>query len=700
MQGKFTLYISFVFLISGCSAENDTDLESDIVQSHAALSTTCTIVLGGGGKSQTITKSFTSQSDSYYVNTSSAWDFIRSTSGACTFTIYNDTIRSDRYVILGTDLSVRIRAGEDGIRYKDDGGGETWRVRAVKIDPVQSTDCFLNIGGGGVRMNYYPGNYAQTPAMDRISYFLGGNCDAKAWNDTLYGATDTLNRYVGLHTNATTATQANSRKVFDPGFRIRSLKIRNWGTSNCSTVTSLNRDFGRCLPSIMLSSSIYAITQENDKDADGLNDYQENILADAFTALVLNHSTENATRPYSMTDIKNQTSNSYPYYDYAGNAVIEPVVVFQIRKSSTDLLNRIEIVYMQIWKEDIYDTTFCSGHHGDTQSDVFVLETPPVGHNLHGKFWWLISTGGDVPTKSSVASQSKSEFNTIATSEIDIESLHIKHEQSRIDAQEKLEYEELSSLSTNLDLSNDDDLNVIYENDSLTAYEIDADKRNNNSDTISPLISDNSSTKDKEFHWKQGDTHVRGPLFERTDTDPSNTNRHVLYYYSKGKHHAFHDTKNSGESDYTCTLNTTYIDGRGNEHLPLYSKRLWNLRSPLNAGDAYNYNNVGSRNHFSGFVNRLDNFGFPYMKVWRDACFYSIETSSAAKSFNCSNNVNKLCCLETNPNCTLPDNGNQWCCHKAKNKDVSTLQIMNLCNTFSDVSNWNLYTDPDTIPQN
>lgn len=88
------------------------------------------------------------------------------------------------------------------------------------------------------------------------------------------------------------------------------------------------------------------------------------------------------------------------------------------------------------------------------------------------------------------------------------------------------------------------------------------------------------------------------------------------------------------------------------------------------------------------------------MKVWRDACFYSIETSSAAKSFNCSNNVNKLCCLETNPNCTLPDNGNQWCCHKAKSKDVNTLQILNLCNTFSDVPNWNLYTDPDTIPQN
>ena len=174
MRQESIVALTLVLCLCGCSEQ---DSVSDLVETQHALKT-CTIVLGGGGKSQTISPAFDSSSGSYTVNTSKAWDFIRSTSGDCTL----------------------------------------------------------------------------VPAMDRISYFGGGNCDAKAWNGFSYGANDSDNRYVGLRTNALNSTQASSRAVFDPGFRERSLTVRDWGTSNCTSATNLNRDYGRCLPSIMLNS--------------------------------------------------------------------------------------------------------------------------------------------------------------------------------------------------------------------------------------------------------------------------------------------------------------------------------------------------------------------------------------------------------------------------------------------------------------
>ena len=125
-------FLSFAVFLFGCS---ELDSVPELVETRHALKT-CTIVLGGGGKSQTISPSFSGTSGNYTVNTSKAWDFVRSTSGDCTFTIYNDANQRGRYVTLGTNLDKRIRAGEDGIRYKDDGGGDTWRVRSVKIKHV------------------------------------------------------------------------------------------------------------------------------------------------------------------------------------------------------------------------------------------------------------------------------------------------------------------------------------------------------------------------------------------------------------------------------------------------------------------------------------------------------------------------------------------------------------------------------------
>ena len=114
MRREGLVALSLVLWLCGC---NEQESVPALVETQHALNT-CTIVLGGGGKSQTISPSFDSSSGSYTVNTSKAWDFVRSTSGDCTFTIYNDANQGGRYVTLGTDLDMRIRAGEDGIRYK------------------------------------------------------------------------------------------------------------------------------------------------------------------------------------------------------------------------------------------------------------------------------------------------------------------------------------------------------------------------------------------------------------------------------------------------------------------------------------------------------------------------------------------------------------------------------------------------------
>jgi hypothetical protein len=51
--------------------------------------------------------------------------FIRETSGPCYFTVYNGENFTGRYVIIGTNLDERIRAGLDGVDNKDSGGSDT-----------------------------------------------------------------------------------------------------------------------------------------------------------------------------------------------------------------------------------------------------------------------------------------------------------------------------------------------------------------------------------------------------------------------------------------------------------------------------------------------------------------------------------------------------------------------------------------------
>ncbi|MCL2326146.1 MAG: hypothetical protein FWC40_06605 [Proteobacteria bacterium] len=236
----------WLFQLPGCKS----DLGNDFANTRQALQPLCSITMSSasGNHSEDI-HLYPNQPSVLLANTLANWDYIDSTSGPCHFTVYNNTDGAGtRYVNLGTDLSTWIRAGEDGVRFRQNGGGETWKIRSVRIVRFfNNLDCYLRIGGNGVRMTYYPGSYAKTPAMDRMNYFLGGNCDARLWNDIAYGVLDELNRFVAIQPNATTDAEGNTRPTFDPYFRVRSMIITHWGNQHC-TPNSPNYDFGRCLP--------------------------------------------------------------------------------------------------------------------------------------------------------------------------------------------------------------------------------------------------------------------------------------------------------------------------------------------------------------------------------------------------------------------------------------------------------------------
>lgn len=640
---KFITAVAIVVsacMVSACMDGEEFMDPNDLSVTKDALYATCTIVVGGGGNSQTITHTFTS-SGSYSVNTSSAWDFIRSTSGNCKFTVYNDTNLSGRYVTLGTGLSTRIRAGENGIRYKDDGGDGTWKIRSIKIEPYTSTSCYLNIGGNGVRMNYYPGEYNQVPAMDRMTYFLGGNCDGKIWNEFSFGQNDYYNRFKSIHTNTTSASTGSNLPVYDPGYRVRSMKINDLGSTNCTTLSTYNMDYGRCLPYVYLSESIFTSNSNNDLDQDGLHDYYEDILADKFRPIVLNHSTEDATREAAYTD-------------YLGNTVIEPVTVFQVRKVY-GYPEFLDIIYMQLWERDVQNTTFCYGHQGDSEWSRIVLRTIPNSSNsLYGKYWYVYSTNKENKLFNPYYSNtSNTSSTTTENSEID--------EQLLYDTVEEQEENERIMLSDYIDNADGSDL-METPYDILPAYEKDFDKeshRDPSENGCNNTRVNAGSTDYPEFKWRQGDTLLRAPAFETASGDSSTTANHVIYYYSKGKHHEYQDGGWSGAADKKCANITAYTNGRGELHNPPYPKRALNIRSKSNNGDQYHYTNVGSRNHYTGFTNSLENLGFPGYKVWEDRCFKSPDTKSVNRSFFCSNNANRACCLENDPGCVVQ---NSWNC--------------------------------------
>jgi|GEM_PF-2461726 len=614
----------------------ESDLSDDFASTQQALQPLCRIAVGGGGQTEYIDL-YANQPSVLLVNTSANWDFIRSTSGPCHFTVYNNVDGAGtRYVNLGTDLNMRIRAGEDGVRYKDDGGGETWRIRSVRIVRFfNNLDCHLRIGGNEVRMTYYPGSYAKTPAMDRMNYFVGGNCEAKLWNDIAYGVLDPNNRFAAIQTNATNVTEGETRPVFDPYFRVRSMIITHWGNHHC-TPNSPNYDFGRCLPIHTLPRSIYETDPLLDRDGDGLNDQLENELAEAFRPIAVNDSAEHATRV-----------NVYTTVD--GNSVIEPVVAYQVRQSNIDE-GAITIVYMKLWREDKNPSFLegCGEHPGDTQRTTLHLKTP-IGTSDAGKVWWLYSTYVDL------ASARHTAPNTNGTEErVDAAVSNEVLPSESIEVQELRERQELLDSGIIYEFYDDSDL-ILFEASSQiepSASEKDADK-----------VPTATRASTDEFNWEQGDIKLRKPHFERLNTEPTSiVPKHLVIYFTKGKHHEFQDGWWAGQRDPGCwsPLAKAWINSRGENANPPLPKRPLELRSPVGWGDLWDYNNVGSRDKFSGFMDALDNFGFSGKRIWQDACFYDPEAKAPNRAFYCSNNVDKRCCLEDVPICKIP---NSWTCH-------------------------------------
>ncbi len=328
----------------------------------------CVIVIGGEGESHRYGDHLNLGESLRFDNVPIS-DFIRSTSGPCTFTVYNSAGFGGRWVTLGSDLTERIRAGLDGVSRRKGGGGDTWRIRSLMIQRVNTT-CRLRIGGGGVRMTYFPGNYPQVPAMDRIGEFLGGDCTADIWSDVNFGDSDTYNRFKSLNTSGP------RQQAYDPGYRVRSMKIMD-GRSICPDFT---RDTGRCLPQTLLDRSLYVNSAQADQDTDGLDDELENQLATAFRPIYVNHSTEDATR----TGIYRTSSDQ---------SVIEPATLFQVSPQGD---SEISIRFMKLWRYDIYNTLGCGGHEGDSQPHQLYLKTTPPEHSLHGRLWYVYRVLGGV----------------------------------------------------------------------------------------------------------------------------------------------------------------------------------------------------------------------------------------------------------------------------------------------------------------
>ena len=182
----------------------------------------CSIVLGGGGESETYGTYLAKKKGevSLTIPYVRAREFIRSTSGPCYFVLWNHSDEKGRHVVLGTDLSRKIRAGEDGVENRTHGGGETWRVRSLSIVMNLSwpgkPDCTLRIGGNGVRMTYFS-SHQSVPAMNRISRFSGEGCKASLHSSPL----QSYNR----GKRKTIDTFPDDGTAYDPGFRVRSFSF-------------------------------------------------------------------------------------------------------------------------------------------------------------------------------------------------------------------------------------------------------------------------------------------------------------------------------------------------------------------------------------------------------------------------------------------------------------------------------------------
>lgn len=179
-----------VAALAVASATSVIGIATTAAPAHAAA-VECRIVLGDDGASSTIVANLNTTggpvSQSFANVTASS--FVRSTTGPCTFQIYNSGNFTGDQVTLGSGITTRIRAGLDGVSRKDSGGGETWRVRSVFIVLRQPALCTLRVGHtNGVQMDYYS-DANSVPAQNRVYSLTGCSSAALHANQFYVGPT-------------------------------------------------------------------------------------------------------------------------------------------------------------------------------------------------------------------------------------------------------------------------------------------------------------------------------------------------------------------------------------------------------------------------------------------------------------------------------------------------------------------------------
>lgn len=112
----------------------------------SAYAEKCSITLGGDGRSRTET---TESTEKFY-HIGGRWEFIRSTSGPCTFQVYNKDQLQGRSNVYGSNIEGRIRIGANGAQNK---GG--WKARSLSIVKVKNKSCSITLGDNGVRQTFF-----------------------------------------------------------------------------------------------------------------------------------------------------------------------------------------------------------------------------------------------------------------------------------------------------------------------------------------------------------------------------------------------------------------------------------------------------------------------------------------------------------------------------------------------------------------
>ncbi len=187
---------------------------ASFVDIKPAAAVTCSISVGGGGKTETVSRNV-SRITTIPFNVS-GWDFLRSTSGLCHFKLNTD-YSGNYYLLYGSGITQRIRFGRDG------GHDKGWGLQAVGYIPQPvsvtlipaNTSCGIILGDNGRSQTFWgsPGT-----VIDKVT---GWSFIRKTWGGcrfTVYNGFQREGRFYSVNSGV------NNR--IRPKWRIRSIHIQ------------------------------------------------------------------------------------------------------------------------------------------------------------------------------------------------------------------------------------------------------------------------------------------------------------------------------------------------------------------------------------------------------------------------------------------------------------------------------------------